>query len=634
MKRITLYWQILFLFIILHLTFNVEMNAQSSFNFKKYLFDSLSTLSLFVDSINSSNGYVKINGGDSRCPTNPFDWYWGDGDYSSGFFPLSHTYENTEKNYIVKVIANYSSGWKDTAELLIRFVPPSISPITLSDTISVYIPDHPISLGSRPFPGYGPPSLASFNNSFFTAIPRASLEYILSVSADIQMDFVNHNTYLFENKFEQYMLRDSLFGGAYSLWFTNPVAFGVGDVFMLGNIGYSSLFHEMGHNITLNTPGTFYFGGRIDGNANAIYSETMAQIFQHSTGYVIVNNYLDYGLSEDIMSDIKQQVIQTIKFVRFKYEEYCNSGYPYSSWNNPATPEDETFLSFMTIAYKFFEHAENSGNGYLVPLKRMMTFLQGFCQNWSDSYDHNNNTAAADSFRATLFVKALSVAFQTDLRSEFRDLHFPVSDQIYNAFTNPVIMNITAVIEGLYNNDSNKMVSDTVTVELNNSTFPYELVESKKGVLNSSGMGTFIFSSVVNNTPYYIVIKHRNGVETWSATGKSFVSDNLSYNFTTSQTQAFGSNLIHKGTKWCIYSGDVNQDGLVDSGDLASVDNDNSLYVTGYTVTDVNGDGIVDSGDLAITDNNNSLYVGKIVPAMSHAAKRVNKSLKVKNNKQ
>ena len=38
----------------------------------------------------------------------------------------------------------------------------------------------------------------------------------------------------------------------------------------------------------------------IDGNANAIYSESMAQIFQHATGYEIVNNYDYYGLSEDL----------------------------------------------------------------------------------------------------------------------------------------------------------------------------------------------------------------------------------------------------------------------------------------------------------------------------------------------
>ena len=39
----------------------------------------------------------------------------------------------------------------------------------------------------------------------------------------------------------------------------------------------------------------------------------MAQIFQHATGYEIVNNYDYYGLSEDIMFEIKQQVIQIDK---------------------------------------------------------------------------------------------------------------------------------------------------------------------------------------------------------------------------------------------------------------------------------------------------------------------------------
>ena len=87
----------------------------------------------------------------------------------------------------------------------------------------------------------------------------------------------------------------------------------------------------------------------------------------------------------------------------------------------------------MTIAFKFFEHAENADAGYLLPIKRMMTFLQGFCQEWADSYDPSNDTEEADEFRATLMVKALSEAFQIDLRQEFRNLNFPVSDEIYNA---------------------------------------------------------------------------------------------------------------------------------------------------------------------------------------------------------
>jgi hypothetical protein len=50
--------------------------------------------------------------------------------------------------------------------------------------------------------------------------------------------------------------------------------------------------------------------------------------------------------------------------------------------------------------------------------------------------------------------------------------------------------------------------------------------------------------------------------------------------------------LIYKGTKWCLFSGDVNKDDLVDSGDPGIVDNDNANYVSGYTATDINGDGM------------------------------------------
>ena len=93
-----------------------------------------------------------------------------------------------------------------------------------------------------------------------------------------------------------------------------------------------------------------------------------------------------------------------------------------------------------------------------------------------------------------------------------------------------------------------------------------------------------------------------------------FSSSALSYNFTTSQSMAYGSNMILKGTKWCIFSGDVNQDGLIDSGDMGLIDNDYSNYLFGYIVTDLNGDGIVDSGDLGICDNNYTLYVTKYAP--------------------
>jgi hypothetical protein len=400
------------------------------FNFKKYLFESPSTLSLFSPSINTNTGEVTVNGIDSRQPSTPFTFDWGDGTSINGWFPQSHTYVDKTRNYVVIVTSHYTDGTTDKAEAVFHFTSPKITPISLPSYIAVTIPDHMIALQSRL---YGLPlNLTYFNDSFFTIVPRSTIEYVLTAAASIQNDFVNDNVFLFNNKFEQVALRDSSFQGMYSLWFTNPVSFGAGDYGFQETIQWSSFMHEMGHNFTLNTPSTYYYGGKIDGNANAIYSESMAQIFQHATTYEMINNYDYYGLSEDLTEDVKQSAISSITIVRNAYENYLNSSKPFSSWNDPSTPADETFDTFMTIAYKFFEHAENDGLGYQVPVKRMLELLQAFDPDLATRYDRLHNTSAAATFRATLMVTALSYAFGRDLREEFRSLNFPIDDQLYS----------------------------------------------------------------------------------------------------------------------------------------------------------------------------------------------------------
>jgi len=476
------------LIIVFLLTLQVNAFGQEFFNYKKYLFDPPSSLSLNIEEINRTTGYVRVNGYVSGGPMY-ISWDWGDGNFENGWFPMTHTYADISQNYIVRVIANYSGGLKDTAEILIRFIPPSIVPITLSDTIAVHIPDNDDlldTLGTRLYPP--PITLTFFNDNFFQIIPRSTLEYVLTASAEIQRDFVNDNLFLIYGKFEQYMFRDSTFNGAYSLWSTNPVAFGVGDVLMNIIIDYSTLFHEMGHNATFNTPPNFYYGGRIDGNAYAIYAETLAQIFQHSIGYEIVNDYDYYGLSEDLMIEIKQEVIRTMKFVRNKYEQFLTNGKPFASWNDPSTQENETFLTFMTIAYKFCEHAENSGQGYLLPTKRMMTLLQGFCQEWADRYDPLNNTAAADTFRSTLMVTALSYAFSSDLRNEFRNLNFPIDDETYDMLINSV------------NNINNDYSDYPTCIELsNNYPNPFNPSTSIQYAIVSRQFVTLIVYDILGN---------------------------------------------------------------------------------------------------------------------------------------
>jgi hypothetical protein len=167
------------------------------------------------------------------------------------------------------------------------------------------------------------------------------------------------------------------------------------------------------------------------------------------------------------------------------------------------------------------------------------------------------------------------------------------------------------------------MVSDTVTVEIRNSVSPYALVQSNKTVLSTGGIAYVNFTNGYLTAPYYIVVKHRNSIETWSATAETFSAYYLVYDFRSATSMAYGSNMVLKSGYANVYSGDVNQDGLVDSGDLGTVDNDNANYVAGYVSTDCNGDGIVDSSDLGIVDNNNAGYVGAVVPPGAPATKVV-----------
>ena len=170
----------------------------------------------------------------------------------------------------------------------------------------------------------------------------------------------------------------------------------------------------------------------------------------------------------------------------------------------------------------------------------------------------------------------------------------------------------TAVIEGLYNGST--MTSDTINIELHNSTSPYSLVDQAKIFLNNNGQGTASFFVAEINTPYYIVIKHRNSLETWSALPQTFTNSSLSYDFSTGQDKAYGNNLKLVSGKWCIFSGDVNQDGIIDNSDLNIVFTDNVNGATGYLNSDLTGDTYIDVKDLNIVFENKTLGISRQTP--------------------
>ena len=179
-------------------------------------------------------------------------------------------------------------------------------------------------------------------------------------------------------------------------------------------------------------------------------------------------------------------------------------------------------------------------------------------------------------------------------------------------------LGMKALVEAMYVNGGTEMsMAPSVTVELHDAS-TYALVESKTATLSTAGLGTFNFTTAITgSTPYYLVIKSLSTVETWSATPQSFPFGSLSYDFTTGIDKAYtdGSNpplALHNG-KYCIYSGDVNQDGFLTSDDFTGIDNDILLGIY-HIVNDLNGDNFITSDDFTFVDNNVASGLFRQVP--------------------
>jgi len=180
-------------------------------------------------------------------------------------------------------------------------------------------------------------------------------------------------------------------------------------------------------------------------------------------------------------------------------------------------------------------------------------------------------------------------------------------------------VNMSGIIEGFFDPAVDRMrMSDSVRLYLRNSSSPYAIADSAIAVVDSSTLtGLFSFGKASTGN-YYLVVKHRNAIETWSnSPNLCTVGSTLNYNFTTSSAQAFGNNLIQvdaSPVRFAFFSGDINGDDVIDAGDMAVIDNDASNFATGYIPSDISGDYIVDASDGAIADNNASNFIGMISP--------------------
>jgi len=171
----------------------------------------------------------------------------------------------------------------------------------------------------------------------------------------------------------------------------------------------------------------------------------------------------------------------------------------------------------------------------------------------------------------------------------------------------PSHFHITLIPEGFYDDYTNGLRRrDTVKAYMINNFLPFNIIDSSMSVIDSiSFLCAFEFNNAQTGN-YYIKINHLNSLETWSKDGGEIFKngDLMKFNFTTDNSNAYGNNQILKGKNWCLYSGDVNQDGTIDASDISSIDNDANINTKGYVLTDLTGDYYVDASDLSIVENN------------------------------
>jgi hypothetical protein len=184
-------------------------------------------------------------------------------------------------------------------------------------------------------------------------------------------------------------------------------------------------------------------------------------------------------------------------------------------------------------------------------------------------------------------------------------------------------LNLTSIfLQGLYNGSGTMRqawdgsgphwpagVADHITVELHSSTNYSTIIYSATNVPLSTTGAAVVSVPATYNASYYITVKHRNSIETTSASAISFAGNTINQSFG-SKSFVYGGNLgVSFDGIYMIYSGDVNSDGIVDTGDMNDVDNGSTAILIGYTAADANGDGIVDTSDMNIVDNNSTAIV-------------------------
>lgn len=301
-------------------------------------------------------------------------------------------------------------------------------------------------------------------------------------------------------------------------------------------------------------------------------------------------------------------VVRTIQLSDISFKDIRTSKYDSNGvlqWNSTYNGGGNLYdaATSLTVDYSgnvystgYSFHIEYPSNKDFVTIKYNSSGIKQWVSKYAGPYGFEDVPVAINTDGSgNIYVTGYSYGYGTDF--DYLTIKYPGSLQL----------NATLLIEGFYNDNVNRLnTKDTLTAYLRNTTFPYSIADSGKAVIDSLNFLCGFCFNRANSGTYYVSIKHRNSIEIWSkAGGEVFsISSPSYYNFTTSIAQAYGNNMKQKGSKYCMISGNVNQDFIIDAGDISAVENDVSAGTSGYVSTDLNGDEFVDAADLSIVENN------------------------------
>ncbi len=363
----------------------------------------------------------------------------------------------------------------------------------------------------------------------------------------------------------------------------------------------------------------------IAGATNSIYSTpplyTITSFYcvvscggnQTTSGSVTVNLDLGTSISNPIVVGEAPCVSNPFIDTRVNNNCYSNS---YTGANNQASPDIWYQFTLSNPAIVNISHCGSNFDTYVHVLNSTGTQIAAnddngpFCSNTNASLQialsAGTYYVVSEGFGSYTGTLQTSISTTNICNTSLTTKLF-----LQGYYTGSSLMTSTLANQGIGMSMSDV---DSITVELHEANAPYLLVTSSKTILQTNGNANVIFDTAYSGN-YYMAIKHRNTIETWSA-DPIFISSNTSYDFTTSSNKAYGSNMVEiEPGIFALYTGDINQDGYIDGFDYPDFDTDSQNNVSGvYATTDLNGDGYVDGFDYPVFDANSQNNVTIAAP--------------------